>query len=81
MLFWFNKSASSISARINEPYPFNPRDKKVNKVFDVINTQPCPASAVVWTCVWSRMLRQERQSALSYLRITKELLREKGASF
>ena len=38
MLFWFNKSASSISARINEPYPFNPGDKKVNKVFDVINT-------------------------------------------
>ena len=38
MLFWFNKSASSISAIINEPYPFNPGDKKVNKVFDVINT-------------------------------------------
>ena len=27
------------------------------------------------------MLRQERQSALSYLTITEELLKEKGASF
>ena len=55
--------------------------RKVNKVFDVIITSPVQPGLLFRCVCVVKNAQTRRKSALSYLTITGELLREKGASF